>query len=335
MSQVLDFEPQNRVADVRAAVERLAVKTHGAVALAPLDESAWASFLLARESSIARVYSPAALGEEQQGQAVTWFQSGALIAVTIALPRSEIAATDAEVRCAALAGAWWGPVSGVEVSEAGELTQLALTVDSQWPYLVRGGAPDGLSCYVLALIALELKAPEMAELWLRHGALLGDRLALTSYAVHLFERQDWPQAFHFLCRAVLNFGDDMCGFLLAKLLVESDAPLAECMLCRLCQNGFPRAFYALANLYLDGAPGVEPMPQKAKLLLQIASIRWGDEDAARLLQTCGAKEEPEQGAPAGAPQSATAVDWAIACGIAAGLATLGYFVFRAFARPSK
>jgi hypothetical protein len=339
MTQVLDFEPQNKIPNLNSVIERLAVQTHSSVSLTPLDETPWATFLAAHESEICYTYTFDMLDEENQKQPFTWLQSGTLVVVTIELPLSDITVTDTTIRSSILSGSWWTSVSNIETSEIGSFTQLELTVDSQWPYLIRGGRPDGLSCYFLAMIALGLKAPEMGEQWLRQGALLGNKLSLTSYAVHLFERHIWPQAFHFLCRAVLNFGDDMCGFLLAKLLIEndfhSDPPLAEYLLCRLCQNGFPRACYLLGALYLNGAPGVEPMPLKAKVLLQVASIRWEDQDAARLLSACDGQEEAEPaGTTAPAQGGATAVDWAIACGIAAGVITLGYFAMRAF-RSSK
>jgi TPR repeat protein len=330
----LDLHPQTPIANLTSAIERLAAKARKSVDTTPPDESAWARVLDAAPP-LSTAYTLDQLDAAHQKQPVTWFQSGAMISVTLEAPLSAISVDQSSVSSAVLRGAWWGPVASVDATAVGDFTQLVLVVESQWPYLVRGGDPDALSCYFLALVALDLKALPLAEAWLRQSALLGSDVGLRAYAIHLFETVDSvPQAIYFLCQAVLKFRDDHAGFLLAKVLLENawsaDPVLAENLLCRLCSNGFPDALTLLGRLYLTGARGVAPSPAKSQMLLQIAVIQTEDEEAARLLQTADFTEKAAPPAPA--PGAASALDWAVACAIAAGGAALAYYGVRLLRR---
>jgi TPR repeat protein len=331
----LDLTPETPIANVTEAIERLAAKARKLVDSTPPDEASWAQLLEQGETSLSTVYTADRLDPNHRKQPVSWFQSDMMVSIALEIPLSAITVDRSSIASPILKGAWWGPVASIETVDIGECTQLVLTVESEWPYLIRGGDPDGFSCYFLALIALDLRVLKMAEAWLRQSALLGSDVGLRGYTIHLFETVgNVPQGIYFLCQSVLKFHEDASGFFLARVLLDNpwsvDAVLAENLLCRLCANGYPNAFVLLGQLYLRGAKGVPRMPAKAQLLLQVAAIQSEDEVAARLLQTADFTPPPATEEPA--PNSVSALDWALACAIAAGGAALAYYAFRRFRR---
>jgi TPR repeat protein len=332
----LPFAPQNPIDNLDQLITRLAVKTHSSITLKRIDESAWSSFLSANESSLTGTYSPDRLDEANRSQPFNWSQSDKSITVTIQLPSSDITVDSTSISSSALQGTWWESPTNVEVIEKGDVTELFLTVNSRWPCLIRGGNPDGLSCYFLAEIALELKQPALCAEWLRQGATLENKVATVSYAMLLFDMKEFNAAFHFLCRAVAAYNDGMCGVVLSRMLIDgavyADARIAEQLLYRLCANGVEEAFIPLAKLYLSGAEGVAQARENARELLKIAVSQWKDEQAQELLKENGMDAEPVSTSQ----QSETStLEWLLLGGFAAGVAAVVYFAARASRQSHK
>jgi hypothetical protein len=303
----LPFQPQNHIPDLEREIERLAAKSHSSIKLIQLDESSWLTFLAAHESSLTQTFTPDSLDEPDQIPPFNWTQSESIVTITIHLPASGITVDSTSISSSVLNGIWWTSPTNIEVTDNGDVTQVLLTVTSRWPYLVRGGSPDGLSCYFLAEIALVLKDAEWCVAWLSRGATFGNRQATVSYATQLFCMDD-PQAFHFLCRSVAAFSDPMCTLMLARILLREGAyynpTLAEQLLYRLCEQEVELAFVPLARLYLSGADGVSTSPPNATVLLKLAKSKWGNEEAEHLLVEAQLEEIDDQKSPA--------VNWVLA-----------------------
>jgi hypothetical protein len=340
----MDAQPSRPIANITEAITRLATKTEGSDDPSPVDEAEWSSVLSARASEITEIHTFDQIDQAAEKQPFSWYQMDSMIAITFELPVSEINVNDKGITSPLLRGTWWGPISNFQMSEVGPFSQLVLTVDSQWPYLIRGGDPDPLSCFILARIAAEIDALELMRSWLRKGALGGNRIAAAAYAAYLTEINALERCVNFLCKAIVNFHDDLCGFLLAKILVGdseyADPVLAENILCRLWSNGFLPAMGILARLYLNGAKGIKRQPAKAKLLLQLAVIQNDDEEAADLLKEgdfADRTDETEETADAagGNEEGSSPLDWVIASGIAVAGVALTYFGFKVLRRWFK
>jgi hypothetical protein len=235
--------PQNKFENLTSAVERLTALTHKFSGIEKLDETAWTAYLCEHDADVKGTFANDLLDEEERNKSVQWFCSKNFISMTLQLPLSEIELTTTGINSSLLRGTWWGGVSKVETFEVGGLTQFNLDVDGDWPYLIRGGNPDGTSCYFLACIAQSLNEPEFVRMWLLLGAIRESRSAMTSYATLLYDANQVAAGCHWLSRCVLRFGDDQCAFLLAMLLlnpsVKYDTGLAEALLCSCCRNGSP------------------------------------------------------------------------------------------------
>ena len=337
-----DLTPQNQIKNLTGVLQQILGATYKYAKITKLDETEWLAYIADHYQEVQQVYSTESLDEEDRDKAVTWLQDGDFISITIREPRDQITVDESRITCSSLKGIWWGPVKKVTVDDVGDLTQINLDVDIRWPCLVRGGDPDPDSCCYLALVALELKQLEMCQMWLRHGAILQSRTCMRSYAMVLTDNAQWPEAIHWLTRCIISFQDHRSGYTLASVLLRhdndfmQDARLAEFMLCRLCLEGFPEAYFRLGRLYLNGADGVNPEPEKARFLLSLAAIRFQDEEAARILETADfsgeKKEEEEEVKEEEEKERTSPVDVAIAGGIIAGIAAIGFTAFRYFRR---
>ena len=338
-----DLTPQNRIQNLTAVLERLAGDTYKYAKIVKLDETEWLPYIESHRGDVEQVYNSDALDAEDKTQPVTWLQDGDLVAITIQEPVDSITVDHEKIKCSSLHGLWWGPVKDVSVTGVGDITQINLDVDCRWACLVRGGDPDAVSCYYLALVALELKEHRMCQMWLQHGAILGNHTCMKDYAMVLTDNRQWAEAIHWLVRCVMLFQDHRCGYSLASVLLNhennflQDPRLAEFMLCRLCLEGFPEAYFRLGQLYLNGAEGVEPEREKARFLLSVAAVKFQDEAAMRILQDAdfsqegsgAAKEEEEEKEE---KESTSVVDVAIVGGILVGLAAAGFAALRRFRR---
>lgn len=348
-----DMTPQHRVENLSGELERIMASTHRHARIEPLDESSWLPFVTSHRSSVANTYgNDMLLEDDQRSPPFTWLQEGDRVVVTLQLSQSDVSVTAEGIDSSALRGRWWGAVSDVEAFDVGGITQITLSTAAgeHWPYLVIGGSPDAASCYFLGLVALELKQFEFAEMWLARSSCLECHSALTSYVMTLYDQGRYAESCHWAARCVLRFHDQLCGFVLAKCLLEgrgvAQSPgIAEFMLCRLVLQGFPDAFCELGRLYLNGAEGVEPMVEKAKYLLTLAAFQYGDGAAKELLEVADfspSKREEESTEKEGKKEEEKkkkedeeqpgVVDWVITSGIVAAAAVAGYALFRRFFR---
>jgi hypothetical protein len=194
----MDLEPQNKFENLTSAVKRLATLTHKFSDSTKLDETAWAAYISEHGAAVTRQFTTDQLDEEEMKEWVNWLCSDNFISITLKLPLSEVEVTTTRINSQVLCGTWWGGISKIETFEMGGITQINLDVDGDWPFLIRGGNPDGTSCYFLACIALSLDERDFARMWLLQGAVQESRSAMTSYAALLFEAKQIASGCHWL-----------------------------------------------------------------------------------------------------------------------------------------
>lgn len=91
----------------------------------------------------------------------------------------------------------------------------------------------------------------------------------------------------------------------------------------------------LGGLYLNGAPGIVPMREKAQMLFQIAAISFQDQDAQKMLDTMDFSQKPAEEANKAeeiADEAPAKIDWAIAGAVIAGAVAVAYLTFRSIRR---
>ena len=118
--------------------------------------------------------------------------------------------------------------------------EMELATNEHWPILIKGGMPDGLSAFYISTLASSIQYIDAVCYYLQKGAIYMNHSATTAYALSLLESEQTTAAAHFFARGALHFGDHICGFMLACLLIEGKAiepnpPVAEYILCRLCK----------------------------------------------------------------------------------------------------
>jgi hypothetical protein len=340
--------PQNPVENLTAVLERLAVNTHKYVQLIPLNETKWTAFITSHLYDCPDDFNWQQNIPDVKVLPMKWFQDDSSITITLDVDSTEIEVDKERITSPSLKGHWWGSVSEIDITSLDKMTQIFLTLENpkRWPYLVRGGNPDGLSCYFLALICLRLGQSDFSLMWQRQGALLGNSFAIQAWAMSLVNFGQNHEAINWLCRSILQFGDHESAYVLAVLLLRKgescyDPRLAEFLLVRLCLEQFSDAYSLLGELYLTGAEGVKRMPAKARFLLHMAVI-MDDENALKLLQegNFSETEEPEKGKESPGQESqqdaqATVADWGIAAALVGSAVAVGYFTYRWFARKSR
>jgi len=327
----------------------MAGMTHKYIDLKPFDETEWSSFIEKNKKNVKIHCSEEYLVDGDKDASFKWIQDTITITISITLeiPENEIQCDENGIKSSKLNGEWWDKINNLEIVSVGELTQITFETEYEWPTLIKGGKPDGYSAFYLAIIALELKNSPFCECWLKYASIQGNHSAQVSYVLNLFDQERYEEAIHWLSRCILMFSDDMCGYLLANLLLEGkgytqNAPIAEFILCRLSLQGFPSALTLLGKVYLNGYPGVKKEPQRAKMLFQIASIKFEDEEARKILDTADFSEsvqtdsevqpKEEEVEKEEKKHEPTIFDYAIAGGVIASIFVLGYFSYKRFYR---
>ncbi|KAH0791528.1 hypothetical protein GPJ56_004515 [Histomonas meleagridis] len=349
---VTDLTPQNKIQNLTAELERIVASTYPYAKIEKLDENEWSTMIESRKNEVKGVYGSDDLLEDDRKQSTTWIHDNNVMVITLQTSKSEITCNEESIESPVLKGKWWGKVSNLEVTEiCDDVVQITFETDPEenWPCLIKGGDPDAVSCYYLAYISLELKELLFCDMWLAHASVLGNHSALLSYVTYLYDAEKYEACNHFAARCILKFGDQICGFILAKNLIEGkgvyqSGSIGEFMLCRLALQHFPDAYYELGRLYLNGCEGVQPMIEKAQFLLQMSAYRYGNQKAQEILKTAdfspSNKEEKAEIEKSKKVQNeqkenkseTSILDWVIAGGITIAAGIAGYTIFRRFFR---
>lgn len=347
-----DIVPQNKIENLTSEIERIMTYTHKYAKIERLNEVTWLPFIQKEKSNVKNIYNNDMLiDEDKKNPPVTWIYENNKMFITLQAPKDDVQVTEERIDSPVLRGKWWGKVSDLEVLDVADIVQISFTTDEKenWPYLIIGDNPDGTSCYFLGLISLELHDPKFAEMWLARSSCLECHSAITSYVMTLFEQERYEECCHWASRCIIKFGDQLCGYILAKNLIDGrgvfkNPQIGEFMLCRLVLQGMPDAFCELGKLYLNGNDGVEPMVEKAKYLLTLAAYQFNDDEAKRLLNDADfspsrREEENEKNESENKnnedktdnnENSVSIIDWIITSGLVAATALTGYVLFRRF-----
>lgn len=348
--ELLDLVPQTKFENLSAIYLKIAGQYHKYATIKPLDETEWLEFINKNLEAIDTPLELDNLNDNDQEQKVKWFQEDNFMSITIQAQRDDITCTEERITSPVINGLWWGPIKNLDIMEIGDIVQITFDTTFKWPYLIKGGNPDGLSCYFIALIALQLKELELCNMWLKQASMLAQKSAMRSYAMVLVDAKQYNEAIHWLARGCALNQDVICEFTLASFLlegigIEQNAPLAEFIFCRLCLQGLPPAYTKLGRLYLNGAPGVAPMREKAHALLSIAGYQFGDDLAIKILETADfsdnkveakeeSKEEKNNESEKETPkeESSTFLDWLIGGTVIAGASIGAYYLFNVVRR---
>lgn len=288
MEQLLNFNPQNQFQNLFSLYSGLRDESKKNVDFTEADEAEWLEYINEKLDSGIEPIGYDALFYRDSRQPYKWMQEGNSVRIEYKHPLEGIIVTNEKIESSDLNGLWWGKVEEVKTSQNGENTLIELTVTYRWPILIKGGNPDALSAFFIGLVAYRLQITKFCEMWLKKAAIMEQKSAIHTYALMLIDQKKYQEASYWVIHSILTNSDDECGYEFANMLmnglgIEKNARLAEYILCRLCSEHFPPALTLLGQLYLSGAEGVEPMTEKAKVLLTIAAFQNDDPMAAQLL----------------------------------------------------
>ncbi|EAY10046.1 hypothetical protein TVAG_329330 [Trichomonas vaginalis G3] len=347
------FEPQNKIQNLQKEIESIAAKTHSYITYRKIDEEKdWYPYVEDICRKMEYVCGPKFCLEDAKDITYKWTQTDNYFQIVMTdVPKESITIDEHHISSPKLSGDWLWPVKDITVDVVGSITQIEFntTENVQWPLLIKGGNPDGLSCFYLALVANQSQKQDIALYYMQRGTMANNHNCAMAYALSLLEDASQEECVHWFARAVLNHADNTCGYLLSAALldgrgIEPAPQLAEYILCRLCVEGFADAFTRLGILYLRGALGVKKAPKQAQQLLALAAYQYHDETAEKIYEATPwdqlisdqekqAEEEKKKIEEEEKHKDDPGVsDYLIAGGVVAGLIGAGIWAFNKFSK---
>lgn len=291
----LEIIPQNNFDDLGEIYRKIIDRNHKYIKLSKIDEIEWLSYINRNIQSYEGSITINDLNESDRNHPVQWINKQNKITITLKENKNRISISKERIDSPVLKGIWWGEVKDYTVDEKDELVKIALITTFNWPFLIKGGDPDPLSAYFLAIISLRLGNKVFYNKWLEYSSNLGQKSAIRSYSMILVNKKRYLEAVYWLAKSAYLNQDHICEYVLSILLlsgqgIEKNAPLAEFLLCRLCKI-MPKALTKLGKLYYSGNTGVKIDKEQAYQLLRIAAEEYKDAAAQAILDNFQMNDE--------------------------------------------
>ena len=320
------MEPVSSIESVEAELTRV-LNACDIEVTASLSESDWESRLATAEIPEEHELHRSALCDEFRDNPWEWcyqFEDGAsrIVITLYHTDPADVTATETSVRSPTLSGRWWAPVTDVKVSDYDGDARISFIPPVHFPVLIRNGPNiDMLSAHFLALISITaLRDAKWFERWLIYAANLGEQNSQQDLGIYYVGLGLIDLAVYWLARCVREHNDEKAKLTLAILLWSEKSqiqnpPLAEHLLCELCNMGKPDAFLQLGNLLISGARGVPADVDRGLELLRRAAEEFNIPEAVEAIK---AAEENQW----------TSTDVWLLAGVGAAAMAIGYGIYR-------